>query len=147
MTIGELAKRADLDVQTIRYYEREGLLPPARRWHDNNYRDFDQDALLHLRFIRCAKSAGFSLREIKQLLDLSVMPSKACAELAPLLSEKLGEIYGKIEELRQLRKTLLQLQALSKECSPGKSCAVLKKLEQGDSLRLRRKTRSGNASR
>ena len=135
MTIGELARRADLDVQTIRYYERQGLLPLARRWHNNNYRDFDHDALSHIRFIRCAKSAGFSLREIKQLLDLSVVPSKACAELAPLLSEKLGEIYRKIAELRQLQRSLLQLQVLSKECSPGKSCVVLKKLEQGDSLK------------
>jgi MerR family copper efflux transcriptional regulator len=104
MTIGELAKRADLDVQTIRYYEREGLLPPARRWHDNNYRDFDHDAVSRLRFIRCAKNAGFSLREIKQLLDLSVVPGQTCAELAPLLSERLGETYRKIAELRQLQK-------------------------------------------
>jgi hypothetical protein len=62
---------------------------------------------------------------------LSVVPGQTCAELAPLLSERLGETYRKIAELRQLQKTLLQLQALSKECSPGKSCAVLKKLEQG----------------
>jgi DNA-binding transcriptional MerR regulator len=70
MTIGELARAVDVNVQTIRYYEREGLLAEAHRWRDSGYRDYDGDALLRLRFIRSAKELGFTLREIKELLDM-----------------------------------------------------------------------------
>jgi len=61
MTIGELARKADVNVQTIRYYERQGLLLDAHRWPDSGYRDFDDEALLRLRFIRSAKDLGFTL--------------------------------------------------------------------------------------
>jgi DNA-binding transcriptional MerR regulator len=81
MTVSELAKRAGVGPQTIRYYEKRGLLPRPSRWGAGDYRDFDDDALSALRFIHAAKSAGFTLGETKQLLELRLPPRGSCAEV------------------------------------------------------------------
>ena len=107
MTIGELAKAAGVNVQTIRFYEREKLLPPPHRWAGSNYRDFDDDALRRLRFIRSAKQLGFTLREIRELLDLRLLPGESCAEVKALLGAKLAEIDARMKEIRRLRRVIL----------------------------------------
>ncbi len=109
MTIGELAKTAGVNVQTIRYYERQKLLPKPHRWPGSDYRDFDEDALLRLRFIRSAKDLGFTLREINELLDLRILPGESCREVSQLLKEKRADVERRIEDMRRLRRVLDKL--------------------------------------
>lgn len=109
MTIGELAKRAKVNVQTIRYYERVKLFAPTHRWPGSGYRDFDEDALLRLRFIRSAKELGFTLEEIKELIDLRILPGESCAEVKHLLQTKRDEIAARMTEMKRLQKALGRL--------------------------------------
>ena len=109
MTIGELAKAAGVNAQTIRYYEREKLLPDAHRWPDSGYRDFDAAALAQLRFIRSAKELGFTLREIKELLDLRILPGASCREMREGLERKIADIDQRVAQMRKMRRTLVKL--------------------------------------
>ena len=129
MTIGELAKKAAVNVQTVRYYEREGLLPAAHRWPDSGYRDFDEDALLRLRFIRSAKDLGFTLREIKELLDLRILPGESCKEMEHLLAVKLHDVDRRISEMRRLRRVLARLVTACRKRSNTDSCPALWAIE------------------
>ncbi len=129
MTIGELAKKVGVNVQTVRYYEREGLLPDAHRWPDSGYRDFDDDALLRLQFIRSAKELGFTLREIKELLDMRVLPGESCAEVKRLLEVKLVDIETRMREMRRLRRVLLKFVTACGQRRAKTTCPALWALE------------------
>lgn len=129
MTIGELAKAAGVNVQTIRYYEREKLLPAPHRWVGSNYRDFDDDALRRLGFIRSAKQLGFTLAEIRELLDLRLLPGESCAEVKALLGAKVAEIDTRMKEMRRLRKQLLQFIASCDHRRTRTNCPALWALE------------------
>jgi MerR family transcriptional regulator, copper efflux regulator len=129
MTIGELARKVGVNVQTIRYYEREGLLPDAHRWPDSGYRDFNDDALLRLQFIRSAKELGFTLREIKELLDMRVLPGESCGEVKQLFEVKLGDIETRMKEMRRLRRVLLKFVAACDHHRTKTSCPALWALE------------------
>lgn len=129
MTIGELAKAAGVNVQTIRFYEREALLPDAHRWPDSGYRDFDSEALLRLRFIRSAKELGFTLREIRELLDLRILPGESCAEMKHLLELKLADLDRRMKEMRRLRRVLDKLVAACRHRRRRTSCPALWAIE------------------
>jgi len=129
MTIGELAKKVGLNVQTIRYYEREGLLLDAHRWPDSGYRDFDDDALLRLRFIRSAKDLGFTLREIKELLDLRILPGESCVEVRQIIGTKLVDLDRRMTEMRRLRRVLVKLEAECGHRSNDDACPALWAIE------------------
>ncbi|MEZ5275535.1 MAG: heavy metal-responsive transcriptional regulator [Opitutaceae bacterium] len=116
MTIGELSKKAGVSVEAIRYYEREGILPRAYRWSDNNYRDFDEDALMRLKFVRSAKDSGFTLREIRKLMDLNLVPGEACADVEKMIDQKLEVIESRIGRMRRLEANLVEMQ---KACRAG----------------------------
>lgn len=109
MTIGELAKQAGVNLQTIRYYERVGLFAPTHRWPGSGYRDFDDDARLRLRFILSAKELGFTLREIKELIDLRILPGESCVEVKRLFESKREEIDRRMKEMKRLRRALEKL--------------------------------------
>ncbi len=130
MTIGELTKKVGVNVQTIRYYEREGLMTDAHRWPDSGYRDFDDEALLHLKFIRSAKELGFTLREIKELLDMRVLPGESCAEVREMIGTKLVDLDRRINEMRRLRRTLVKLEAACGRRTAGTTCPVLWAIEK-----------------
>ena len=130
MTIGELAKKAGVNVQTIRYYEREGLLPDAHRWPDSGYRDFDDEAVLRLRFIRSAKELGFTLREIKELLDMRILPGESCAEVREMIGKKLADLDHRMIELRRLRRSLVKLEAACGRRSKAETCPALWAIEK-----------------
>ena len=129
MTIGELAKKADVNVQTIRYYEREGLLPDAHRWPDSGYRDFDDDALQLLLFIRSAKGLGFTLREIKELLDLRILPGESCKEVEHLLAVKLDDVDRRIAEMGRMRQVLTHLMTTCQKRKGHDTCPALWAIE------------------
>lgn len=130
MTIGELAKQVGVNVQTIRYYEREGLLPDAHRWPDSGYRDFDDEASLRLQFIRSAKELGFTLREIKELLDLRILPGESCVEMKHLLELKLADLDRRMKEMRRLRRVLDKLVDACGHRTNADSCPALWAIEK-----------------
>ncbi len=107
--IGEVAQAAGVSVQTVRYYERLGLLPPAQRT-DSRYRVFGPGTVDQLRFIRQAQAAGFQLDEIKEILRLKYAGQSPCNCVRELLEQKLDQVEREMAELasfrRELRKTL-----------------------------------------
>lgn len=114
ITIGALAGRAGLTAETLRYYERLGLIEPSRRTAAN-YRLYGVEAEQRLRFIRRAQTLGFSLGEIAQLLSLHAYPEADMAEVKTLAQGKIDEIQGKIDDLQRMKQGL---EALSQQC-PG----------------------------
>jgi MerR family transcriptional regulator, copper efflux regulator len=114
MKIGELARSVGVGIDTVRYYEREGLLPPARRLA-SGYRTYAAEDMQRIRFVRRAKALGFTLPEIRDLLSLSGHTGKDMAELQALARQKLADIDARIDELRRMR---LALDAVVQAC-PG----------------------------
>jgi DNA-binding transcriptional MerR regulator len=108
MTIGELARRADVGVQMVRDYERRRLLPAATR-RTSGYREFTPAALERLRFIRRAQELGFTLSEIAELLALRLDPHTTAADVKGRAEQKIGEIDHKVRDLERIRQALAHL--------------------------------------
>ncbi len=108
MRIGELAKATGTKAETIRYYEREGILPAADRT-DSNYRDYSDDHLATLTFVRRARELGFSMAQVRELLALSDHDDKPCQDVDQLVKRQLGEVERKIADLSALRDELGQM--------------------------------------
>ncbi len=108
MTVGQLARRAGVGVQTVRYYERRHLLPTAAR-RASGYREFSPAALDRVRFIRRAQELGFTLSEIAELLALRLDPHTTAAEVKARAGQKIDEIDGKIRDLERIRHGLTHL--------------------------------------
>jgi len=128
-TIGALARDTECPPETIRYYEREGLLPPAARTA-GNYRLYDGAHLERLVFIRNCRSLDMTLDEIKQLLRFRDVPQAECGAAHALIDEHITHIGERIAELEQLQK---QLRALRRQCGPigaARRCGILDRLEQ-----------------
>lgn len=104
-SIGHLAKTTNTKVETIRYYERIGLMPPATRTA-GNYRAFDDEHLGRLSFIRRGRELGFSLDEIRDLLDLSSHRDRSCEAVDGIARRHLAEVDRKIAGLTALRREL-----------------------------------------
>ncbi len=103
--IGELARAVGVNPQTVRYYERAGLLPRAART-PSGYRLYDEEAVARLRFIKAAQSLGLSLREIREIIALSRAGRSPCARVRALLHQKVRELDHKIAQLRAFRREL-----------------------------------------
>lgn len=108
MQIGQLSKRADTPIDTIRYYERNGILPAPER-QASGYRSFGDDDVARLRFVRRAKGLGFTLREIRELLALSASRGEDMATVHQAASVRLAEVERKIDELARIRDGLREL--------------------------------------
>lgn len=128
LTIGELAKQGDVNLETIRYYERQGLLPKPPRT-PSGYRQFPSDSVRRVRFIKRAQELGFSLREIKELLTLQATSGATSADVRERAMTKIADIEGKIETLRAMKKALAQLTAAC--CGEGSvsECPILESLD------------------
>jgi MerR family copper efflux transcriptional regulator len=129
LTIGGAASAAGVNVQTIRYYEQEGLLPKARRT-PGGYRQYDHDAVHRLRFIKRAQELGFTLTEIRDLLALRVRDARACASVERKARHKIAVVETKIRGLRRLKATLERLAAACEARTPTGDCPVLEMLDQ-----------------
>lgn len=105
MNIGQLAKKVGVNPQTLRFYERKGLLPPPLRYGSGSYRDYDESALNRIRFIISAKRAGFTLGNIKELFDARD-EDESCSKVAGLVAERLSELGERITELKGFREHL-----------------------------------------
>ncbi len=108
ITIGAVARRAAVGIDTIRYYEREGLLPSPRR-RASGYRDYDTGAVERLRFIRRAKDLGFTLGEIRELLALSTDRERGVKSVKQRAEARHGEVEQRIRELQRVKRGLRQL--------------------------------------
>ena len=134
MRIGELATRVNCSVETIRYYERQGLIPTAYRT-DNNYRLYNQDHVARLKFIRNCRSLDMTHEEIRELLKLVIdTPQNDCSAISHLLDEHLEHVNERIAELKSLQQMLLKLK---KSCSIPSSidhCGIVQELIEKDIL-------------
>lgn len=136
MTIGRLAKEAGVRVETIRFYERRGLLArPGRR--PSGYRDYTGDALRRVQFVQRAKGLGFSLRETSDLLRLRVQPGESCASVKKQAESKLADIELRLRELRHMKAALSRLAAECTGKGPSSECPLLDALEAVDRKRKR----------
>lgn len=128
MTIGQLAKKAQVNVETVRYYERRGLIPePPRR--ESGYRQYSQDVVARIQFIKRAKELGFSLKEILELLSLRVDPDTPCADVKRRAEVKLADIEEKIRALQRMKKALTKLAASCSGRGPISECPILEALD------------------
>lgn len=127
MTIGAAARRAGVGIDTIRYYEREGLLPaPIRRL--SGYRVYDAHAIERLRFIRRAKDLGFTLGEIRELLALSADRERGVRGVKQRAESRLAEVEQRIRELQGVRRGLKQLIGACPGHGKLEACPILRAL-------------------
>lgn len=124
MKTGEFADRAGVNIQTVRYYERRGLMPePDRR--PSGYREYDGGDLARLRFILRAKSLGFTLTEIRELMELRVDPHSTAEDVRRRAEEKLADVDAKIRDLRNIRGVLNELVATCDAHGSPEECALM----------------------
>jgi Hg(II)-responsive transcriptional regulator len=133
LSIGQVARKAGVGVETVRYYEREGLLeePPRRA---SGYRQYSEQVVKRLHFIKRAQKLGFSLKEITELLMLRVDAQTACEEVKQRTEAKIAEVDRKLIELQRMRQALLQVASLCSGQGPAGRCPMLDALDQQESL-------------
>jgi MerR family transcriptional regulator, copper efflux regulator len=129
LTIGQVARRAGFGIETVRYYERNGLIdePPGKM---SGYRQYPESVISRLRFIKRAKELGFSLREIKELLSLRVEPTTTCSDIRERAEAKITDIEGKIQSLERMKEVLTGLTASCGGVGPVSECPILEALER-----------------
>src|ERR1700736_1982739 len=133
LSIGQVAQRAGVGVETVRFYEREGLLeePPRRA---SGYRQYSEQVVTRLHFIKRAQQLGFSLKEITELLLLRVDAQTSCEEVKGRTEAKLAEVERKMVELQRMRQALLQVAALCTGEGSASACPMLEALDQRETL-------------
>ena len=131
LKVGEVAKRAGVNLQTIHFYEREGLLPRPPRTA-SNYRVYSEEAVRRVRFIKRAQELGFALKDIKELLSLRATPGTHCRDVRQRAMTKLQNIEEKLETLQAMHRALKRL---IRECEgrrPITACPILEALDSED---------------
>lgn len=131
LKIGQLAKRASVNIQTIRYYERIGLMKaPEKR--ESGHRLYSENEAARVKFIKQAQNLGFSLKEIKTLLNLRVKPQASCEQVREQAETKIAEIEMKIRELERIKQALGELVKACLNNPPALSgeCPILEALEE-----------------
>lgn len=131
LTTGEVAKAAQIGVETVRFYEREGLIaePPRRR---SGYRQYPPDTVHRLRFILRAKDLGFTLKEIGELLELRVDPDKSCADVRALAKTKIVDVEEKMADLARIKTALEKLARACRGKGPTSECPILDAIAEED---------------
>jgi MerR family transcriptional regulator, copper efflux regulator len=133
LSIGQVARRAGVGVETVRFYEREGLLeePPRRA---SGYRQYSEQVVKRIHFIKRAQKLGFSLKEITELLLLRVDGQTSCEEVKGHTEAKIAEVERKLLELQRMRQALLQVATLCTGQGPASACPMLDALDQQETL-------------
>src|SRR5260370_2918615 len=136
LSIGQVARRAGVGVETVRFYEHEGLLeePPRRA---SGYRQYSEQVVARLHFIKRAQKLGFSLKEITELLLLGVDAQTSCEEVKQRTEAKIAEVERKMVELQRMRQALLQVASLCTGQGPASAAPCLMR-----STSKKRKTRA-----
>ena len=128
LSIGQLSKKADVPIDTIRYYEKVGVLDRIQR-SENNYRLYTDQTLADLLFIKHCRELDISLNDIKTLKQMKAQPKQACTEVDNLVNKYLIEVSEKIDRLLLLQETLIDLK---QHCSTDRTvdeCGILKELQ------------------
>ena len=130
MRIGELSRNTGFQIETLRFYEKQGLLAPVSRT-ESGYREYDKESLKQLQFIKQAKSVGFSLNEISELLTLRVERDQhSCGDVKAIAEQKLEQIESKIKELNKMRNALHKIiDACCGGSEPATFCTNLNALD------------------
>lgn len=131
LTIGRFAQEAGINLETVRYYERRGLLPKPPRT-SSGYRLFSPEAKRRIKFIKRAQDLGFSLQEIHELLELRTSPRTSTGEVRRRAEAKIADIEGKIRTLGSMKKTLQKLAQSCSGCAPISQCSILESLDGED---------------
>jgi DNA-binding transcriptional MerR regulator len=127
MRIGELARRTGTTAKTLRFYEAEGLLPEPVRTR-SGYRDYQTDTLDRMAFVRDAQKAGFTLRQIGQILHIRDGGQPPCAHVGQLIEQRLAEVEQRLAELQQTRAHLRELAQRTSQLNPadcGGVCEII----------------------
>jgi DNA-binding transcriptional MerR regulator len=130
MTIAHAARLAGVGVETIRFYERRGLIRQPRRPASGGFREYGAETVARIRFIRQAQELGFSLREVQDLLSLRADPRADCAAVRARAVMKREEVEQKIAQLNRLRAALDALIANCPGSGALRSCTILDAIEQ-----------------
>ena len=128
LTIGQLAKRSGIGIETVRFYERKGLVEEPPRT-DSGYRQYPEDVVARIRFIRRAKELGFKLKEISELLSLRVDPDTKCADVKKQTELKIADVEEKIRVLQGIMTALKKLAASCVGTVPTSECPILEALD------------------
>ncbi len=129
LKIGELAKKVGVNIQTVRYYERRGLLIPTSRM-ESGYRLYDKEAVKRLEFIRYSKELGFTLKETEELLKLRVSRAAKCGDVKQKAEDKIQEIDRKIKGLKSMRNVLRKLINTCQNRQSTEHCPILKTIDK-----------------
>lgn len=135
MKIGELARRTGVNLETIRYYERRGLLPQPPR-SSSGYRRFGEDDIQRVGFVKRAQELGFSLREIEELLTLRVAPGVTCDNVRQRAEIKLLDIERKIDDLLAIKKALKRLVSTCAGTGPVTACPILEAFDKNERFHI-----------
>ncbi len=134
MKIGQVAEKGGVNLQTIRYYEREGLLPAPPRLA-SGYRLFTEESVRRVRFIKRAQELGFTLSEIRELLTLRVNESRSSAEVRSIAEGKIADIDEKVRALLAMKRALTHLTERCSGHGPATECPILESLNSDEVLR------------
>lgn len=128
LTIGQVARRAGIGVETVRFYERRGLIeePPRK---ESGYRQYPEEVVSRLRFIRRAKDLGFSLKEIAELLSLRLDSEATCDDVKARTEAKIEDIKARIQALQGMKRALAELVAACSGEGPASECPILEGLD------------------
>ena len=129
LTIGKLAKKAEVNIETIRYYERRGLISRPPRPH-SGYRQYPDEIFKRIDFIKRAKELGFSLKEIGELLSLRLDPTTSCSDIKSRTETKIEHIEEKIKTLKKMKITLMEVSRACSGRGPISECPILEALEK-----------------
>jgi MerR family mercuric resistance operon transcriptional regulator len=140
LTIGQVSRRSGVGIETVRFYEREGLLHRPARSPSSGYRLYEEEVIARLEFIQRAKELGFTLNEVKELLFLRLGPTTCCEDVKAKAEAKVVDIEGRILTLKRMRKAILRL---TKECGTtrgGSDCPILEALDGRGPSKRRKST-------
>lgn len=128
LRVGEVARQAGVNLQTVHYYERRGLLPEPPRT-GSNYRAYPPDAVRRIRFIKRAQELGFTLKEIRELLSLRAGGGSGCTDVRGHAEAKVRDIENKVRSLQAMRGVLLELIGECSGSGPVSECPILEALD------------------
>ncbi|NIA16252.1 MAG: MerR family transcriptional regulator [Nitrospiraceae bacterium] len=131
MTIGKVARFAEVGVETVRFYEREGLIaePPRR---ESGYRQYPVETVSRIRFIKHAKELGFTLKEIRELLSLQIDSEATCDDVRKRAEAKILDIEEKLQALERMKMALINLVKSCRGRAPVSECPILEAMEDGN---------------
>lgn len=136
MRIGRVAQQADVNIQTLRYYERRGLLPHIERLA-SGYREYDVATVPLVRFIKNAQELGFTLREIGELVELRANRSRSQGEVRQLANEKIEEMDRRIRQLVSMKDELNELVERCNSGGPKGECVIIDAMDESNSKERR----------